>query len=300
MKSKVGVAIAVHNSRDQTKNCLDSLLRSDYCNLHIVVVDDGSSDGTWEMLKRDYPSVIVLRGDGNLWWTRANNWAIKHCITHGCDYIALLNPDVLVEPETLHILCEHSRALSDAIVSPIVLDRDQPNRIWEAGHDWEPLFKWFPLFWISKYKYKHGTAIAKLPKEPYPTVSVVGRGGLIPRKAFETLGLFDEKHLPHYGADMDMALRAWRAKYPMYIVPKAKAYLDTNHTSKKVPTTFRDAWISYINYLISRKYGEALRALYYVNVNNMPLRIAVPNYVFLLILNSFRRSEEHTSELQSH
>lgn len=288
MISYIGVSLAVHNSCDQVKKCLIAVFESVDVSLHVVVIDDGSTDGTSEMIAREFPQVVILRGNGELWWTGATNWGIRTCLESGCEAVVLLNPDVIVEPDTIALLFSHSSALGNAIVSPLVLNYDKPDLIWEAGHRWERAFKPLPFFWVSRYMYKHDTPVSKIPQHAYPTVSVVGRGGLMPRRAFDQLGLFDEKHLPHYGADADMGVRAWNTKYPMYIVPKATVRLHTKSTGRQIKRTFRAALKQYWQYLTARKQGEALRVLYYWNVNNMPKHIAIPNYVFLLGLNTFR------------
>lgn len=285
---KVGVAIAVFNSREHTRECLASLQLSDYSSLYIVVVDDGSLDGTWEMLQQNYPEVVAIRGDGSLWWMGAASLAIRECLQAGCEFVLLLNPDVIVEPTAISTLVNYSISLGRAIVSPVVLDYDNPEVIWEAGHTWGPIIKKIPIIWATRYLYKHGTKVSALPQRPYPTVSVVGRGGLIPRTAFETIGLFDEKRFPHYGADGDLAKRAWRAGYPMYIVPAARVLLHTEQTGRTVPQSFVEAVQNYGLYLVSRKHGEALRVLFFLYVKNVPLYAAIPSYLFGLALNTFR------------
>lgn len=284
----IGVSLAVHNSCEQTRACLTALYKSVDVSLYVVVIDDGSVDGTGEMLAREYPQVVVVRGNGDLWWTGGTNLGIRECLNAGCESVVLLNPDVTVEPDTIATLAAHSQVLGDAIVSPIVLNYEHPELIWEAGHRWERALKFVPFFWVSRYIYRHNTPFAEIPREAYATVSVVGRGGLMPRKAFEVLGLFDERRLPHYGADADMALRAWNAKYPMYIIPEATVRLHISNTGRSVKDTFSEALMQYWQYLTKRKQGEALKVLYYWNINNMPKHIAIPNYVFLLALNSYR------------
>lgn len=288
MEQLTGVALAVHNSCAQTGACLEALYRSRDANLHVVVIDDGSTDGTSEMLAQEFPQAIVVEGDGSLWWAAATNLGIRNCLNTACDTVLLLNPDVIVEPYTVSTLVRHSRNFEDAIVAPVVLNYDKPDLIWEAGHRWERAFKPLPFFWVSRYIYKHDTPVSKIPEQAYETVSVVGRGGLMPRKAFETLGLFDEQRLPHYGADADMALRAWNVGYPMYVVPEATVRLHTETTGRDVKQTFPAALKQYWHYLTERKHGEALRVLYHWNVKNMPRHIAIPNYLFLLMLNTYR------------
>lgn len=286
--TKIGVALATYNSKEQLNRCLLNLFKSQGVCLYVVVVDDNSRDGTWEMLSENYPQVIKIKGNGNLWWTGATNLAVNECLKNGCDGVILINPDVLVEEQTISVLAKHSMELCDSIVSPVVLDVSAPDVVWEAGHRWEPLIRGIPLIWTFKYLFKHNTPVSSIPKSPYKTVSVVGRGGYIPKKAFLALGLFDSKNLPHYGADADMGLRAWKNKFPMYIIPQAIVYLQTENTGRKVPNTLRSALVSYFNYLTKRKNGEALRVLFIMNFKNLPFISALATYLYMLLLNSFR------------
>lgn len=288
MRETVGISLAVYNCCEILRHCLNAIYKSCGVQLFIVVIDDGSSDGTHDMIKKEFPKVEILKGNGNFWWTRATNVGIQKCLDSGCDYIVLMNPDVIVEPDAISHMVQESKARNDAIVSPVVLNYDDPSVIWEAGHKWEPVVSWLPIFWASKYLYKHGTALEKIPSEPYKTVSVVGRGGVISRRALDILGVFDEITFPQYGADADMSLRAYKAKFPMYIVPRARVRLHVEQTGCKIPEGFISALRQYWHYLVTRKNGEALFVLYSLNFKNLPLYIAIPNYIFMLALNSYR------------
>ena len=68
MANTIYIVIPVFNRLKFTKDCLDSLRKQSYGEFKVIVVDDGSTDGTYQHLKENYPEVIVLQGDGNLWW----------------------------------------------------------------------------------------------------------------------------------------------------------------------------------------------------------------------------------------
>ena len=63
------IVIPVHNRKHFTRDCLLSLRKQTFQNFTIIVIDDGSSDGTGEMIQKEFPEVVLLHGDGNLWWT---------------------------------------------------------------------------------------------------------------------------------------------------------------------------------------------------------------------------------------
>ena len=70
----ISIVIPVHNRREFTRQCLACLAVQTYRNVQTIVVDDGSTDGTDIMISQEFPDVVVMRGDGNLWWTEATNW----------------------------------------------------------------------------------------------------------------------------------------------------------------------------------------------------------------------------------
>jgi GT2 family glycosyltransferase len=84
------IVIPVFNRKHYTKDCLLSLSAQTYSVFKTIVVDDGSTDGTADMLKEEFPEVIVLKGTGNLFWTAATAW-LALCHHHrGLFYTAYL------------------------------------------------------------------------------------------------------------------------------------------------------------------------------------------------------------------
>ena len=102
MMKKIAVLIPVYNHLEYTKTCVKTLkdLMTEYVftgiRLTVVVIDDGSTDGTGEWLGKNYPGVIVLRGDGDLWWSGAVNLGARYAIeTLHSDYLLLWNNDII-------------------------------------------------------------------------------------------------------------------------------------------------------------------------------------------------------------
>src|SRR5687768_11882173 len=87
------VVIPVFNRKHFTRECLSALENQTYKDYTIVVVDDGSTDGTSEMIHDEFPEVTVLKGTGNLFWTASVNMGIRHALQNGADYVLTLNND---------------------------------------------------------------------------------------------------------------------------------------------------------------------------------------------------------------
>lgn len=99
------IVIPVYNRKALTRGCLYSLQQQTDNEFRIIVVDDGSTDGTDKMIQNEFPNITLLKGDGNLWWTGAVNKAVQHVLSE-CqleDYILLLNDDLVVPPDYFYL-----------------------------------------------------------------------------------------------------------------------------------------------------------------------------------------------------
>ena len=91
--SDIYIVIPVHNRQDYTKACLHSLRRQSVLGFNTVVVDDGSTDGTIDVVRQQFPEVIYISGDGTLWWAGAMNRGVTWALEKGARYIVSLNND---------------------------------------------------------------------------------------------------------------------------------------------------------------------------------------------------------------
>ena len=100
----IHILIPVHNGLDETVKCLASLAKQTYTDYEVIVIDDGSTDGTQSYLRQNYPSVKIINGSGNLWWTGAMrkgiDWVLRNGVGDG-DYLMSLNNDVILPEDTL-------------------------------------------------------------------------------------------------------------------------------------------------------------------------------------------------------
>jgi GT2 family glycosyltransferase len=100
MKS-IGVLMTCHNRKEKTNSCLEALFKTTLKNdvyFQVYLVDDGSTDGTSQLLRSRFPEIIILTGDGNLFWNRGMYTAYKEASKKGYDFYLWLNDDTnLVE-----------------------------------------------------------------------------------------------------------------------------------------------------------------------------------------------------------
>lgn len=205
------IVIPVFNRWVYTKECLLCLQKQDYTNYKIIVVDDGSTDGTANYLQQEFPNVIVIKGDGNLWWTAATNlgvvFAQKNKVLNEENFVLTLNNDTLVPTNFLtNILSSYRKAAPFSLIGATAVNAKN-GQVYYRGEK----INWFlesSTFFVSQ---------TDRPENGLQKVTVFpGRGLLISLEVFDTIGLFDEKSFPHYAADYDFTLRANKAGFGLF------------------------------------------------------------------------------------
>lgn len=209
---KIHVIIPVHNRIDFTERCLNSLIQQDDQDFNIFVIDDGSTDGTSEMIRDKFPEVVIIHGDGNLWWTGSINKGIKFvldfCNTE--DFILVLNNDLVVPPNYITSIKKASQLFPKALIGSLVAEINSEDIIVSGGIqiDWKTA-KWINL--------NSGLSRNSLPPDFNVEVSTLtGRGVLIPASVFREIGLYDEEHILQCG-DTELPIRASKAGYKLMV-----------------------------------------------------------------------------------
>lgn len=209
----VSVVIPNWNGKRFLPACLESLFKLNYGQVEVVVVDNGSADGSVELLQSDYPQVKLIRFQKNTGFSVAVNAGIKN--SRG-EYVALLNNDTVVEPdwisEMVRVLDEHPEAGSAGCK---MLSYDDRHLLDGAGDG-----------------YRRGGLPGRIGHRErdcgqFDTqryiLGACGGAALYRRSMFEDIGLFDEDYFA-YLEDVDMGLRAQSAGYKCIYVPTAIMY----------------------------------------------------------------------------
>ncbi len=176
-------------------------------------MDDGSTDGTSEMIREKFPEVTLLHGDGNLWWTAATNMGIRNALETACDddYILVINDDLEVNNDYLEKLVRFAQSHPKALVGSVTIDVNDSDRLIVYGG---VQINW----WTAKRtKVNKGKRLSEFPPSHYVgTSSLTGRGALIPVPIFHQFGLYDDKHFKQCG-DSELPVRAARNGYRLLV-----------------------------------------------------------------------------------
>lgn len=207
------IVIPVFNRKEYTKAYLKSLQAQTNQNFKVVIVDDGSTDGTDEMLKNEFPEVDVLKGDGNLFWTAGVNMGIRHALKMGAENIMTMNNDIVVDEKLIENMLRWHKEKPEALFGALELDIETGKTLFGGERlDWK----------LGKVDY----VLESLPEEDRKGIHQVthlpGRGLFIPRAVFEKVGLFDQDRFPHYIADYDFTHTARRAGFELFVNYDAK------------------------------------------------------------------------------
>ncbi|OGY18511.1 MAG: hypothetical protein A2900_03375 [Candidatus Chisholmbacteria bacterium RIFCSPLOWO2_01_FULL_50_28] len=205
---KVFILIPTHNRKELLRKCLRCVRMQSYKNVETVVIDDGTTDGTTEMLSREYPHVTALKGNGNLWWGGAMRMGVEHILMRSGkgDFVLLMNDDTTFDGHYVKKIVSVSLDHKRAIVGSPCYDELNKRKLTGAPvfMDWEQGGA-IPLEVPSDLTRKKWTTDIN---------TFNGRGTLVPIEVFHHIGNFS-KRLVHYGADYEFFLRAKRYGIPM-------------------------------------------------------------------------------------
>lgn len=266
----VCVVILAYNNVGDTLECLESVDALAYPNRQVSVVDNGSTDGTFERVRERFPSVEVVRTEVNRGVPGGFNLGIEHALRAGADYILLLNNDTAVTPDLLGELVRAGEVdRGRAILMPKVLYYDHPDLVWSAG----ARYRRFPpaIVFIGR-----GASAGRhdLPRliDYAPTC-----GLLIRREAFERVGMFDDGYLFYYD-DWDFCDRVRRAGLEIAYVPRATMRHKVSRTIRSHSPTFWRTWgASCVRYY--RRHGRPVALDLTVHLGYIVLReLAQGNY----------------------
>jgi GT2 family glycosyltransferase len=254
------IIIPVHNRKEFTHKCLISLRRQTFGDFKVIVIDDGSTDGTKEMLATEFPEVKVLTGDGNLWWTKATNLGVKYALENGADYILTLNNDTIAKEDFLEKMIYWAERMPHALLGAFAFDAETKEPV-SGGEK----INWFTAGYISLLDIVDNTLWRGLREVTHFS----GRGLLIPNKVFEKIGLFDEKYFPHYAADYDFTHRARRAGFKIYCNYDAIIYIYPDISGSHELRNIKNLK-NYYNHLFGRKGGGNLKIFTIYAIKNCP------------------------------
>ncbi len=235
---KIEIVIPVYNRREITLQGLRSLRRINRRNLevHIIVVDDGSTDGTSEAIQKDFPEVQIVKGDGTLHYAAGTNRGISAALRKNPDYIVTMNDDAVFHEQFLQRLVKTAEMNPRSVVGALLLLWNEPHRVFQVDFKWKTsVGGWFQPEDATAFDF---------PSEAFEVEGMAGNCVLFPVEAIRECGLMDEEKFPHGWGDIQYVVRMKRMGWKLLVEPKSFVWCEPNtypkplHQISKVPIRF--------------------------------------------------------------
>ncbi len=248
MGKSIFIIILNWNGWHDTLECVASCKKLSYPDFRIIIVDNGSTDGSEEKLRNSLKDTEVIQTSKNLGFAGGNNIGIKYALEHAADYIWLLNNDTVVEPETLGELVKVAEADTRVgIVGSKILLKDRPDTLHFAGGTVD--LQTGITTHLGAFEKDHGQ-YDHLTEVDY----VTGSSLLIKRQVIEKIGLMPEEYFLYY-EETDWCLQAKKKGYALHMAPKSRVFHKVSATVSKVSAT-KSYYLTRNRLYFLKKHGE--------------------------------------------
>lgn len=263
--TRLYVVLPVHDRRDLTLRALRSLARCSRDGLEprVIVVDDGSRDGTAEAVRAAFPGVELLRGDGSLFYAGGTNLGLRAALAAGAEHVVAANDDSVFDAGALVALLACARSNPRSVVGAVLPSWAEPHRVYQVGPVWDT--------WFGGWRRSAPCELWNLPKQPFEVRTLAGNCLLLPAAALRQVGLMDEGNLPQHGADLDLCARLRRAGWRLLVEPRARVFCQPNSP----PSLGALGWGARARALLfERTHPHNLRVLWLTRWRTAPSRLA--------------------------
>ncbi|MFQ5559070.1 MAG: glycosyltransferase family 2 protein [Nitrospinota bacterium] len=233
---RVCVLVLNWNGREDTIECLHSLESVEYLDLEILLVDNGSVDGSVKMVREKFPDLSILETGKNLGYAAGNNRGITYAFSRGARYVILLNNDTVVDPNFVKELVLVAESTPGAgLLSSKVFFYDRPEALWFAGGT-------FSLFTGRSTHFGYNEPDDGRFDEVIEIERACGCAMMVSAEYCEAVGLLNEEYFC-YCEETDWSLRGKKAGYRALFVPKSVVF---HKVSRATGGTLSGSYLYYV------------------------------------------------------
>ncbi len=215
MEHKVSIIILNWNGIKDTLECLRSVYKLDYSNFEVIVVDNGSTDNSVQLIRSSFPKVIIIENKANLGYAGGNNTGMRYAMDTDAKFFWLLNNDTVVEPDSLsELILAAGKSPRCGLLSPVIYFYDEPEAVQFCGSilDW------------SKRDFIHFRDVMSLKNNIITNDLVLwGTALLVSRQVVMSAGYLNEDYFS-YHEDIEYSVRAINSGYTNMVVSAARIY----------------------------------------------------------------------------
>jgi GT2 family glycosyltransferase len=213
---RVYIVILNWNGKDDTCQCLTSLEKLTYPSVEILLVDNGSTDGSQEFLRDRFPAIRLIETKVNLGYAGGNNVGIEIALREGADFVFVLNNDTIVDPGIIEAFLAGFSDERVGILGGKILRMEDPKRLDHLGGHWNS--KKIDFDYVG-YNALDGDEWSYSREFEY----VCGAALMIQRDVFEKIGLFDPRYFLFW-EEADFCFRARRGGFAVKNCPQAQVW----------------------------------------------------------------------------
>lgn len=242
---KIFVIILNYNGKKDTLECIASLKKSSFLDFQLLIIDNGSTDGSVESLRKYDPKIPILEMKQNLGFAGGNNEGISWALSKGAEWIFLLNNDTIVDPDCLKKFIEATQKKPEVkIFGAKIYSHQNP---WIIDH----LGGYFDLEKAECFSYAKNEKEDHVSFETMQAVDYVcGASIWIHKKVFQEIGLLESDFFLFW-EETDFCFRAKRKGFEVWTAPQAKVFhkISSSFTGGKTHTHYfwwrsRLLWLS--------------------------------------------------------
>ncbi|BAZ69115.1 MAG: glycosyltransferase family 2 protein [Pelatocladus maniniholoensis HA4357-MV3] len=238
---RLAVIMTCHNRLAKTLGCLEALYKQELSSnleIQVYLVDDGSTDGTGEVVRSNYPAVNVLLGSGELFWNGGMRLAFAEAIKYDYDYYLWLNDDTILYPEAINNLLTSSHTLTkQGYVKTVVVGSTQDAKTGLLSYGGMIASSWWHPLKFNLIKPDNN--------QVKPCSTINGNCVLLSREVVQAVGNLDPA-FRHSTGDFDYGLRVHKQGGSVWLAPRYVGTCEYNplrHQAWDEPNlTLRQRW----------------------------------------------------------
>ena len=243
MYPKVAVILLNWNSFEHTANCIHSLRECNYPNFEIIVVDNGSVDGSGDLLKTNFPEIALIASPTNEGFAAGNNRGFKYAMEHQFAYAMMLNNDVFVEPDFLSQLVNYMELHPNAgAIQPKIFFNHDRKKIWNGG---SYFLSWLGWTYSKRYMRRAGGLQNQFQQVDW----ITGCAFMTRTSVLKETGLLKESFFIYY-EDVDLSFRIRSKGHQLIFHPQSVIYHiagSANKTKVKGKEGYANPVVHYLN-----------------------------------------------------
>ncbi len=278
---KISILVPVFNGIEYTKECLKNLnhqingVQIPHATFETILIDDGSVDGTKEWTALNFPEVIILSGNGSLWWSGSINKGMQFAFdSSNADAVVWWNNDILAgEGYFTTLISQLTSTDMNIVLGSKVYQAASKDIVWGMGGYFDT---------VTGKKGMH--AFNVMDSEELNAAKDVhwlpGMGTIVTRNVYQSVGLLNNEDFPQYHGDSDYTFRAYLSGYRIKVIPDLKIYNNTENSGLPHGYSFKVFRKSFSS--IKSKYNLRKNLIFYK-------KYSTSKRAYLFLLNEYYR-----------